>query len=99
MNQLTTLSNNDDETVRTQITLTKGLKLLIEEKARQANQSLSEYLRRGAWISLLLEENESEELNKLASQVIGSVDVNKHPEWQTTSKVNNWVKKLRREWK
>lgn len=98
MNQLTTYLD-DDKTVRTQITLTKRLKDLIEEKARQNNQSLSEYLRRGAWISLLLEESESEELNKLAGQVIGSVDINKHPEWQTTPKVNSWVKKLRREWK
>lgn len=98
MNQLTTYLDND-KTVRTQITLTKRLKDLIEEKARQNNQSLSEYLRRGAWISLLLDESESEELSKLADQVIGSVDINKHPEWQTIPMVNNWVKKLRREWK
>lgn len=98
MNQLTTFLDND-KTVRTQITLTKRLKQLIEEKARQNNQSLSEYLRRGAWISLLLEERESDELDKLANQAIGSVDLSKHPEWQTTPKINNWIKKLRQEWK
>lgn len=98
MNQLTTYLD-DDKTVRTQITLTKRLKDLIEEKARQNNQSLSEYLRRGAWISLLLEEKETEELNTLADQAVGSVDLNKHPEWQTVPKVNNWVQKLRGEWK
>lgn len=98
MNQLSTLSDNS-ETVRTQITLTKKLKQLIEERARQTNQSLSEYLRRGAWISLLLEEKESEELSKLADQAIGSVDLSKHPEWQTPTKVKQWIKQLRREWK
>jgi len=98
MNQLITLLD-DSETVRTQITLTRKLKRLIEEKARQANQSLSEYLRRGAWLSLLLEEKESEELNRLADQAIGSVDLNKHPEWQTPPKVKKWVRKLRNEWK
>jgi len=97
MNQLTTFLDND-KTVRTQITLTKRLKHLIEEKARQNNQSLSEYLRRGAWISLLLEERESEELDKLADQAIGSVDLSKHPEWQTPVKIKRWVKQLRREW-
>lgn len=98
MNQLSTLSDNS-EIVRTQITLTKKLKQLIEEKARQTNVSLSEYLRRGAWISLLLEENESEELSKLADQAIGSVDLHKHPEWQTPAKIKQWVRRLRREWK
>lgn len=98
MNYLATLSD-DTKTVRTQITLTRKLKQLIEERARQTNQSLSEYLRRGAWISLLLEENEAEELGILASQVIGSVDLSKHPEWETLPKVKKWVRKLRSEWK
>lgn len=98
MNQLTTLID-DSQSVRTQITLTAKLKQLIEEKSRQTNQSLSEYLRRGAWISLLLEENEAEELSKLANQAVGSVDLNKHPEWQTPVKVKQWIKQLRREWK
>lgn len=98
MNQINALLG-DKQTVRTQITLTKRLKQLIEERARQTNQSLSEYLRRGAWISLLLEERESEELDEIANQAIGSVDLNKHPEWQTPLKVKKWTKKIRKEWR
>jgi hypothetical protein len=40
----------------------------------------------------------SQELEKLANQVIGSVDLQKHPEWSTVPKINHWVRKIRQEW-
>lgn len=89
----------NDKTIRTQITLTTKLKKAIEEKAAQSGQSLSEYLRRAASLSLLLDEQEKENLTALANKTIGSVDLKKHPEWQTSTKIKKWVRKLRSEWK
>ncbi|OGK52958.1 hypothetical protein A3H78_02485 [Candidatus Roizmanbacteria bacterium RIFCSPLOWO2_02_FULL_36_11] len=92
------LSNND-KTIRTQITLTADLKKLIEQKAGVKGQSLSEYLRRAALVTLYLEENEQNELKQLAHIVIGSIDSAKHLEWKTPKKVTAWVKKIRKEWR
>jgi metal-responsive CopG/Arc/MetJ family transcriptional regulator len=68
--------------VRTQITLPKRLKALIEKRAGQKQQSLSEYLRQASWQLLTQEEQNEKELGALADQAIGSVDLKKHPEWQ-----------------
>jgi hypothetical protein len=93
------LLSNQDKTIRTQITLTSQLKKAIEEKALLKGQSLSEYLRRAALLYILLEEDEKEELKKLADLAIGSVDLKKHPYWNTPKKVRSWVRNLRKEWR
>lgn len=93
------LLSSEDKTVRTQITLTAQLKKKLEEKSFLKGQSLSEYLRQAALVSLLIEEDKKEERKKLANLVIGSVDLRKHPEWKTAKKVRRWVRNLRREWR
>lgn len=92
------LISKDDKAVRTQITLTKNIKKLIEKHARSTGESLSEYLRKGALIRLLLENRDKDYLKKLADRIIGSVDLNKHPEWKTEKDVQKWVRKFRSEW-
>lgn len=89
---------DDDQTVRTQITLTARLKQLIEESAANQGQSLSEYLRRAALLRLYVDQNEKGKLKRLSGSVIGSVDIRKHPEWNTERKVIAWVKQIRGEW-
>lgn len=91
--------SDDDKVVRTQITLTEKLKKLIQERTILKNESLSEYLRRGALLLLLLEKKDKSELEYLANLVIGSVDLKKHPYWSSPQKVRSWVRQLRREWK
>lgn len=85
----------NDKSIRTQITLTKKIKSLIEEHARRQNESLSEYLRKAALIRLQLERNEREEREKVADQVIGSIDMTKHPEWSSERKIYEWSRKIR----
>jgi hypothetical protein len=91
-------ATDEDETVRTQITLTTSLKKAIEEKATKSGQSLSEYLRRAASLSILLDEQERENLTELAQIAIGSVDLKNHPQWSNKTKVTRWVKTMRSEW-
>ncbi|MBI2641596.1 hypothetical protein HYW87_03320 [Candidatus Roizmanbacteria bacterium] len=88
----------DDKTVRTQITLTEKLKQLVEKKAVEKDISLSEYLRRAALVSLLVEGDEREELKRLADMVIGSVSSKKNPHWKNKRAVKKWVRDLRSEW-
>lgn len=90
---------DNDKTVRTQITLTEMLKKAIEEKASGQGKSLSEYLRQAALLQLILEGENEIELEELANKVVGSIDLEKHPEWKTEKKVKRWVKRLRTEWK
>jgi len=89
--------SSDDKSVRTQITLTEQLKILVEGIAREKGESLSEYLRKAAMIRLLVEENEKQDLEKIALRAVGSVDLKKHPEWNTPKKVYDWVRKIREE--
>ncbi|RLC34268.1 hypothetical protein DRH14_03360 [Candidatus Shapirobacteria bacterium] len=89
----------DDEIIRTQITLTTGLKKLIENNAKKKKQSLSEYLRRAALLNLLIDKGEEEDLDKLADRVVGSVNLKNHVEWKNKQAVNKWVRDLRSEWK
>ena len=96
MINIQTLSS-DDKSVRTQITLTEQLKLLVEEMARQNGESLSEYLRKAAVIRLLVEETEKENLASLAKKVIGSINLDNHPEWKNKNDVYKWVRNLREE--
>ncbi|MBI3559133.1 ribbon-helix-helix protein, CopG family [Candidatus Gottesmanbacteria bacterium] len=97
MQSIPPLSQND-KTVRTQISLTQTLKRLLEEKAILKGQSLSEYLRRAAMVSLILEEQDKQKLKNLANQVIGSVNLANHKEWATVKNLNSWIKNLRSEW-
>lgn len=92
------LLNQQDSTIRTQITLTASLKQLVEEKANLKGQSLSEYIRRALMLSLLVDRQQSVDLEKLANQLVGSVNAKKNPQWKTVSNVKRWVKKLRAEW-
>jgi len=73
------LLNQQDSTIRTQITLTESLKQLVEEKANLKGQSLSEYIRRALMLSLLVDKQQLVDLGKLADQLIGSVNIKKNP--------------------
>jgi len=92
------LLNQQDSTIRTQITLTESLKQLVEKKANLKGQSLSEYIRRALMLSLLVDKQQTVDLEKLANQLIGSVNSKKNPQWKTIGSVKKWVKKLRTEW-
>ena len=87
-----------DNAVRTQITLTKTIKRLVENHARTQGESLSEYLRKAALIRLLVENKNKKDLKKLANRMIGSVNLNNHPEWKNEKELQKWLKKLRQEW-
>ena len=91
------LLSEDDATVRTQITLTKKIKSLVEEHAKAQNESLSEYLRKAALIRWLVEHNEREERKKIAQEVLGSIDISQHPEWSTKERIYHWSRKIREE--
>lgn len=92
------LLSPSDKTVRTQITLTEELKDLVEEDAAIKGQSLSEYLRRAASLTLLLNSHNKPTGEELAKRLIGSIDLKKHPEWSTRQKINKWVRDQRAEW-
>ena len=96
MINIQTLSS-DDKSVRTQITLTEQLKILVEGMAQEKGESLSEYLRKAAMLRLLVEEDRKQGLEKIALRAVGSVDLKKHPEWNTREKVYRWVRKIREE--
>jgi len=87
----------DDKSVRTQITLTEQLKILVEGMAQEKGESLSEYLRKAAMVRLLVEEDKKQDLEKIALRAVGSLDLKKHPEWNTQKKVYRWVRKIREE--
>ena len=97
MPSITTYSDHDT-TIRMQITLTAALKKAIEEETGAKQISVSEYLRRGAVLQLLLENQEKDDLKSLAAKVIGSVDLKKHPEWKSEKEINKWIKNLRKTW-
>lgn len=84
--------------VRTQVMLTVALKRIIEAKRRLTNESMSQYLRRAALLRVMAEKEEEKRLNNLANLVVGSVDLNDHPEWKNKEKLNKWLKELRKEW-
>jgi len=98
MKQIVGLTS-DDQTVRTQITLTKKLKELIEQEIKPDNISLSEYIRQASIIKLYLDRQKRQDLSDLADRVVGSVELSKHPEWETMEKTIAWQRKIRKEWK
>ena len=97
MNAVALLDNND-EVIRTQITLTKKLKSLAEDYAASSGRSLSEYLRQGAVLLTLVEGKMADDLSSLARKVVGAVKIKDHPEWKNKTAIISWQKKLRSEW-
>lgn len=87
-----------DEPVRTQITLTAGLKQLVEAAARQRNESLSEYLRRAAALRLVLEQDETVNREELAETIFGSMRLDDHPVWKSKQAIYRWSRNIRKEW-
>lgn len=95
----TTLQLNPrDQTIRTQITLTKQLKKIIESEIKPKNQSLSEYLRQAAILKLYLDRQEKVNLQQLADETVGSLNLDNYPEWKTTQKTTQWQKHQRQQW-
>jgi len=91
-------TDSDDKNIRTQITLGSKLKAEAEKRAKIKGVSLSEYLRRALMIHISLEDKKEENLEKLADMVVGSVDLDKHPEWRSKKEVIKWSRKIREEW-
>ena len=91
------LISKNDQTVRTQVTLTKDLKRLVEKQAQERGESLSEYLRKAAMVRLLLDEKNMESRESLANRVIGSVSLKNHPKWKNKKKVQKWLREIRQE--
>jgi len=87
-----------DETVRTQITLTKNLKQLIEQQIKPQNISLAEYLRQAAILKLYLDRQQNTDLHALSDEVLGSLDLHNYPDWQTEDKIKQWQKQSRQTW-
>lgn len=90
--------SNDDTVLRTQITLTKKLKSLVEDRAASSGRSLSEYLRQGALLLTLVEGKVADDLSLLARKVVGSVKIKSHPEWKSKASIIAWQNKMRSEW-
>lgn len=88
----------NDKSVRTQITLTKKLKKIVEDMASERGESLSEFLRKAAMIRVLVEDQGKEDLGRVAKRVIGSIDLKKHPVWKSKSGIYKWSRKIRKEW-
>ena len=85
------LISDDDYAVRTQITLTKNIKKLVNKHARTTGESLSEYLRKAALVRILVESKDINDLKKLANRVVGSVDLKRHPEWRNEKEIQKWI--------
>lgn len=97
MKTITSLHQNDTP-VRTQITLTKRIKKLLEENARKQNESLAEYLRKAALLRWLVEHDEQKHRERIAELAVGSIDLRKHPVWRSKKAVYNWSRKIRQQW-
>lgn len=95
MRRITTLGT-DDRAVRTQITLTKKVRALVAEEAKKRNESLSEYLRKAAMLRWLVDQEGAADLQKMADGVIGSVNLERHPEWKSKAAIQKWLQNLRR---
>lgn len=92
------LETTGDEIVRTQITLTKTIKSVIEQKSAMLGISMSEYLRRAALVTALVDSEKEQDRTKLASAVLGSVNLQNHPEWKNKTSLKRWIRSLRNEW-
>lgn len=97
MINLQTLSSND-KGIRTQITLTRHLKKMVEDVATIRGESLSEFLRKAALIRLSAEQKDSEDRKILAQKVIGSLKNTRNPAWKDKKSIYKWSRKIREEW-
>lgn len=88
----------DDKTVRTQITLTQSIKKAVEDIASDRGESLSEFLRKAALISIMLEKDKKESLSNLAKRVVGSLKNSSNPNWKDKESIYKWSRQIREEW-
>jgi hypothetical protein len=94
------LLQDQETSVRTQISLTWAIKRAVEAKGRLLGESLSEYLRKAAVIRLLSEEEEARELSAVANNFVGAGKwKTTHPHWKNKGAVEAWRKKIRDEWR
>ena len=89
--------DSEDTPVRTQITLTKRVKEIVEQSARKQNESLAEYLRKAALMRWLVERNDAEDRKQLAKNLVGSIDMKTHPVWRSKNDVQTWLRNIREE--
>ena len=94
----TKIHSRSDETIRTQITLTRELKKLVDQQTSLTGESMSQYLRRAALLRLHLEQSEKTSLKELASKIIGSINLKTHPNWKSKASVQTWSRKIRENW-
>lgn len=78
--------------------LTRLLKKIIDAQRKATDESLSEYLRKAAYLRAVSEKATNQKLEGLANQLIGSVSLKNHPEWKTPRSLDRWLKNLRQEW-
>ena len=81
--------------LRTQILLPVDLRQEIDWDRQRKNESLSEYLRKAVQLRLAKEKKKQFDLEQLAEQVVGSLDLSKYPEWSTRKAVRQWQRSLR----
>lgn len=83
--------------LRTQILLPKKLRIAIDKDRRRRGETLSGYIRKAALVRLKMTQELENRVDHLFDRIIGTVDLSKHPEWQTREKIIKWQRKLRRE--
>lgn len=81
--------------LRTQIILSKELRLAIEKQRKLSGESLAEYLRIAAKERLERERKKKINLRKLADKVIGSIKADSGG-WGSID-VDKWIRKTRQE--
>lgn len=98
--KLTSLLEENQPNLRTQITLTTSLKRVVEAKKRLLGESLAEYLRKAAVLRLLAEDEEDRDLKILAESFTRPrLWKKQHLSWQSKKAVKNWQRKIRAEWR
>lgn len=80
--------------IRTQISLSPGLKKLIGARGDRFNESLSEYLRKAALIRMALEDTEANDLKMIANSIVGSVS-RQDSGWRNVKNISTWQRQER----
>ena len=81
--------------IRTQISLSPELKILIEVRGAVLNEGLSEYLRRAAVLRMAVEDMERNDLKLIAQTVVGNVPKSKSG-WKNVKNIGEWQRQLRK---
>lgn len=81
--------------LRTQILLTPELRKRIETQLKDKEESLSEYLRKAAFLRLEQEEKKRQNLRIIAQKLIGKLNLKKYPDWMSRDKILRWQRSLR----